>query len=163
MTDRPPARGVRLSLGGRDHSGPVDGAWWPRSRDLVTEAVDLVEHFPPTAGRVRRLLFSRPDWDAPSGTGRSHSIAAGGGTVRLGSFASDDTHLMVVTLDSGQRLRLLVVPHDTEPARAQVVLGRAADGDNVRSAGALLGLSGPDQSEIGAEVWDSEHHGPHGT
>ncbi|CAM3903619.1 DUF5994 family protein [Nocardioides zeicaulis] len=161
MSDRSPAPGVRVALGGSAGSGPVDGAWWPRSRDLASEAARLVEHLALSGDDVRSLLFSRPDWDAVEGTDRWHRVVTAGGTVRMGSYASDDTHLMVVTLASGQRLRLVVVPHDTDSVRAQVVLDAASAGANLQSPGSLLGLSGPDQSEIGHDIWDGEHHGPH--
>jgi hypothetical protein len=151
---------LRLRLDTSLHSGPVDGAWWPQSRDLQVEAADLVDHFPDLIGRIARLLFSRPDWDAVSGAPSMRRIQAARGMVKVGSFPSDDTHVMIVKMSSGQRLRLLVIPSDTEPGRAARVMQRAADDRNTESPSTLLGLSGPDQSHIGDAGWD-DHAGSH--
>ncbi len=152
---------LRLRLAEGRPSGPLDGAWWPQSRDLRVEAADLVDHFPQSVGRVGRLLFSRPDWDAAAGAPALHRIRASRGSVKLGSFPSDDTRIMVVTMQSGQRLRLLVVPSDTDPASAAEVMEQAADPENTRSAAELLGAEGPDQSHIGGDVWDDDEGATH--
>jgi hypothetical protein len=109
--------GLRLHLSESAPPGRVDGAWWPRSRDLQGEAADLVDHFPAASGRISRLLFSRPDWDGSSQDGRgTRKIVAERGPVKVGSFPSDDTHLMILTMTSGQRLKLLVIPSNTSAA-----------------------------------------------
>jgi hypothetical protein len=114
---------LRLQLRGAAVAGHVDGAWWPQSRDLQTEAADLVDHIPHVAGRINRLLFSRPDWDDGVVEGRGlRRIHAARGPVKVGSFPSDDTHQMVLMMASGARLRLLVVPWDTSDDEAQRVL-----------------------------------------
>ncbi len=113
---RPP---LRLELH-PDSSHHLHGAWWPRSRDLPAEAADLVDHFPASAGRINRLLFSRPDWDNATVDGQGvRRIQARRGPVKVGSFPSDDTQLMVLTMASGERLRLVVVPSDTEEAEGE--------------------------------------------
>jgi Family of unknown function (DUF5994) len=147
---------LRIRLDNGFTSGPLDGAWWPQSRDLQTEAADLVDHFPDLLGGIDRLLFSRPDWDAVRGAPSLRQIHAAVGPVKVGSFPSDDTHVMIVKMRSGQRLRLLVVPSDTDPDLAAVVMERAADDRNTQSPSVLLGLSGPDQSEVAFAVWDDD-------
>ncbi|WP_408895665.1 DUF5994 family protein [Nocardioides sp. R1-1] len=151
---------LRLRLDASFQSGPLDGAWWPQSRDLQVEAADLVDHFPDLIGRIARLLFSRPDWDAVSGAPSLRRIQAARGAVKVGSFPSDDTHVMIVKMISGQRIRLLVVPSDTETGLASRVMQQAADDRNTESPSTLLGLSGPDQSHIADTVWD-DHAGSH--
>lgn len=151
---------LRLTLAPDAGAGSVDGAWWPHSRDLGAEVVELVDHFPEKVGRVERLLFSRPDWDAAEGGHGPRRLSAAHGAVEVTSFASDDTHLAVLTLTSGQRLRLLVVPNDTGPARAARIMDRCAGAPATESPASLLGLSGPDQSEIGDEIWDRQHDLP---
>jgi len=75
------------------------------------------------AGRINRLLFSRPDWDDGVVDGRGlRRIHAARGPVKVGSFPSDDTHQMVLTMASGARMRLLVVPWDTSDDEARRVL-----------------------------------------
>ncbi|WP_435745881.1 DUF5994 family protein [Nocardioides sp. SYSU DS0663] len=118
--ERPPLRIELWDHPGRDGS---DGAWWPRSRALLVEAPALVDEFPVAAGRVNRLLFSRPDWD--DGTHDGHGVRrvrAARGPVKVGSFPGDDTGHMVASMASGQRLRLLVVPCDTDEAEASRLL-----------------------------------------
>jgi Family of unknown function (DUF5994) len=144
---------LRIRVDADVHDGPLDGAWWPQSRDLQREAADLVDHFPAAVGRVERLLFSRPDWDAVSGSPSMRRIQAERGPVKVGSFPSDDTHVMIVKVLSGRRLRLLVVPSDTEAGLAARVMEQAADGRNTRSPSALLGLSTPDQSGSAHTAW----------
>lgn len=112
------AEPLRLAL----HASPnhLDGAWWPRSRVLATEAAQLVDQFPGSVGRINRLLFSRPDWDDGATNGQGlRRIQAGRGPVKVGSFPSDDTHLIVLSMANGRRLRLLVVPSDTDQAEGE--------------------------------------------
>jgi hypothetical protein len=119
---------LRLQLVEGPDTGAVGGAWWPQTRDLQTESADLVDHFPAGAGRIQRLLFSRPDWDSLPDGGRLRAIQAERGRVKVGSFPGDDTQMMVLQLASGRRLRLLVVQGDTEPAAAQAAMDGAAPG-----------------------------------
>lgn len=122
----PPAE---LRLHWSDEASPdrVDGSWWPWSRDLQREAADLVDQLPTAYGRVSRLLFSPPDWDSSSADGRGvRSIRAAHGAVDVGSFPSDDTHLMILTLSSGRRLKLLVIPSDTPDLEAESRLNGAS-------------------------------------
>ena len=156
-TERVP---LRLRLDNSFQSGPLDGVWWPQSRDLQREAADLVDHFPGLVGRIARLLFSRPDWDAVPGAPSIRRIQAARGAVKVGSFPSDDTHVMIVKMSSGQQLRLLVVPSDTEPTLASKIMQQAADDRNTDSPSTLLGLSGPDQSGIGHAAWNDHAGSP---
>ena len=154
----PPAASERVDLRVRldngYQSGPVDGAWWPQSRDLQAEAVDLVENFPHPLARIKKLLFSRPDWEAVAHTPAARHLRTRRGSVELGSFPSDDTHLMIVTMRSGQRHRLLVIPCETPPDVAARIMEDAADERNTLGPAALLELVGPDQSHIGFDSWN---------
>lgn len=119
-----PRQHIRLKLID-DAASYLHGAWWPRSRDLEIEGADLVDQFPPAAGRISRLLFSRPDWDEPATEGRVlRRIRARRGFVKVGSFPSDDTRLMILTMASGRRLRLAVVPSSTASAEAERLMRR---------------------------------------
>jgi hypothetical protein len=127
---------LRMQLADAPAAGQPDGAWWPRSRDLEREAADLVDHFPASHGRIRRMLFSRPDWDNPIDQGRGVGvIQTARGSVRIGSFPSDDTHLMILTMSSGRRLKLAVIPYDTPAGDAEQRL-RAGGKTDATSGGA---------------------------
>lgn len=148
---------LRIRADGAFGDGPLDGGWWPHSRDLAVEAADLVDHFPEhVGGRIVRMLFSRPDWDAPAGAALPRQIQVRRGTVKVGSFPSDDTHLMILTMSSGARLRLLVIPSATGQAQARAALEQAADEHNRLTAAEILGGGGPDQATIGTDVWDDD-------
>jgi hypothetical protein len=124
---------LRLQLSPTPYSGALSGSWWPSSRDLQPELANLIDHFPAEVGHVSRGIFSRPDWDTVP-----RKVSVGRGLVKTGSFPRDDTHLMVLTLSTGRRLSLLVVPHDTEEEAARNLMARASDPANTRSAGQLL-------------------------
>ena len=116
----------------------VDGAWWPHSRNLEVELADLIDHFPVDAGRVGRVLFSRPDWlNCP------RRVAIERGFIKTGSFPNDDTHLVVLKLSSGVHLKVLVIPPDTAPDSARAILLRAATPGEELSAGSLLAAETP--------------------
>jgi hypothetical protein len=124
---------LRLALAQEPGRNRLDGAWWPRSRDLAVELADLVDHFPPEAGRIVRALFSRPDWDSAP----RHVLVAGG-YMKVGSFPRDDSHLMHLTLSDRTVLHVLVVPpRFTEDQGAEALLAAAAAG-NAHSAAELL-------------------------
>ncbi len=131
---------LRIQLDNSFQSGPVDGAWWPQSRDLQVEAADLVDHFPHLIGRIERLLFSRLDWDSVSGAPDVRWIRAGHSRVKVDFLPRGDTHVMLVKMVSGERIRLLVVPSDAEPGRASRVMQQAADDRNIEPPHELLGL-----------------------
>lgn len=135
-TAHPVAHAVRLALAAAFYSGPLDGAWWPRSRDLQREARVLVDGFPPDRGRIHRLLVSPPDWDRTGARVQSRR-----GPVRIGVFPRDDTHVVVLTLHDGTRLRLLVVAAATPVAAARALMEQASATGNRRDAASLLAAS----------------------
>ncbi|GAA1909581.1 hypothetical protein GCM10009737_08600 [Nocardioides lentus] len=138
------ARGpLRLALRAPARGTPLDGAWHPRSRDLAVEVADLVDHFPVSAGRVGRLLFSRPDWDSEPGERSLRRITAARGAVKVGSFPRDDTHLMIVKLSPDHALRLLVVPSELDEDTARRIMDRAVADDNTLGADELLAAERP--------------------
>lgn len=149
-----PRVALRAHLDYGYQSGPVDGAWWPQTRDLASEVLELVDNLSELIGGIDWVLFSRPDWDVPDGAPGTDVVESRSGPVRLSSFASDDTHLVVITMRSGQRHRLLVIPSTTPPVEAARVMQQAADERNTRGPAELLGLVGHDQSHIGFDSWN---------
>jgi hypothetical protein len=75
---------------------------WPQSRRLALELADLVDHFPAHLGRIRRVLFSPPEWDPAPAASWSRV-----GYVKVGSFSGDDTHVFHLTTLGPHRARRL--------------------------------------------------------
>lgn len=125
---RPP---LRLQLSGSPGRGPLDGGWWPHSRNIDMELADLVDGFPAVIGRVDRALYSRPDWDS-----QPRTVPVARGRIKAGSFPGDDTHMMVLSMAARTRLILLVVPPDHP--RGVEALTLAADESNRSSATEIL-------------------------
>jgi hypothetical protein len=128
---------LRLRLSPLIGRGALDGAWWPRSRDLSVEAVDLVDHFPMDFDRICRVVYSTPDWGACS-----RRVRAVRGFVNLGSFPRDDTHLvMLMSVAAAYRPRpllLLVVPPAWDDRAAHHAMRIAAMPSNLKSAETIV-------------------------
>ena len=126
---------LRLRMAEDRSPAGLDGVWWPRSRDIVTEVADLVDHFPADRfGRVVRVLVSPADWDV-----RPRHALVRGGIIRLGYLpADDDSHLVHVTTSERNLLPLLVIPSSFTRQQGNAALAAAADHADRRSAGALV-------------------------
>ena len=133
----PAHRPLRLRLSPSFGRGALDGAWWPQSRDLATEAVNLVDQFPATFDRICRVVYSTPDWE-PS----PRRVKAANIFVSLGSFPRDDTHLVLLrSVASPRVLQLLVVPPEWGEQTAKHAMRIAATPANVKSAATILSES----------------------
>ena len=141
---------LRLVLSTHPGHGSLDGAWWPRSRNLATELADLVDHFPTSAGRVIRAVYSPPDWLPVS---RRVDIARG--YIKVGSFPHDDTHVLALRLSTGEVLRLLVVPPGTPADEALAVMKLAASPTTL-SATTLLVSVHRNYGEEPVEHWNDD-------
>jgi hypothetical protein len=140
--------------------GRLDGAWWPRSRDIAAELPGLVDHFPVAAGHVDRVVFSSPDWSSCP-----RKVDVQRGRIKTGSFPSDDTHLLVLQLSTRAQLALLVVPPDTEPDVAHRLMARAAAADNRSTASEVLATGGQsvrDRTERPHDEYDDPDEGGEG-
>jgi hypothetical protein len=123
---------LRLNLSDDLGHGRLHGAWWPQSRDLETELVDLAGGLPAALGRVVRVVYSRPDWNlAP------RKVTVDDTAIQVGSFPQDDSHLVILTL-STRNLSLLVVPQDTDEEQAEEAMDVAASPANHASARDIL-------------------------
>lgn len=142
---------LRLRLSPTPGKGPLDGGWWPRSKDLEVELADLVDHFPSEAGRVARALFSRPDWVT-----QPRRIKVARGFLKAGSFPSDDTHLMLLRLSAGEELRLLVVPPEAARDVGRDLLTHAASPSNRRSGSELLARAREGAFVDGSDRWSDD-------
>ncbi len=140
-TTAPDASGrPRLSLveGARIRVTRLDGAWWPRTRDLGSEVPGLIGVLQDKGIRINRVAYSPAGWDD-----RPRRLPAKGRNVRLGWFAGTDPLLVMVTGSAGERLDLLVVPPDTAQPRAAEAMAAAATAGNRLSPTAVMAAGAP--------------------
>ncbi len=152
-SDMSEARGpLRLQLAPSFGRGALDGAWWPYSRDLRTEALDLVNHFPLSAGKIFRVNYSAPDWATGPGRIRTDEVF-----VTLSAFPRDDTHRVLLSILGGRQvIQLLVVPPESDPRMARHVMRLAATLTNNRSAANILAESDDPLGTGLLEHWEDD-------
>lgn len=141
-------RPLRLRMGRAMGVDRLDGGWWPQSRNLTVELADLVDHFPADCGRVVRALFSPPDWDPGP-----RRVPVAGGSIKVGSFPHDDTHLIELKTSDRTVLHVLVVPPTfTDDQGAEALLAAATPG-NAHAAGDLLSVVSEHPDVDPADHW----------
>ncbi|MFV0133166.1 DUF5994 family protein [Streptomyces sp. HMX87] len=158
----PSAPAVRLSLAPTG-SAPalLDGAWWPRSRDLGAELPALVAVLDPLWGRITRVTVQPTRWPVVP-----RKVPVAGHVVKVGWFlAEQDPHEVLLLSYHVGRWNLLVVPPQTPPASAEWLMAAAGDPQRTDSGSALMKqaarLRDAAETERTVEaVWDSE--GGHG-
>ncbi|WP_157535784.1 DUF5994 family protein [Kitasatospora mediocidica] len=140
--------------------GMVDGAWWPRSRDLTSELPSLIAVLDECWARITRVTVNVRMWPhIPA------EVPTGSHILRVGWFDAeqDPADLCLLSYHTG-RWDLLVIPPECEPARAAKLMAAAADVHNTQSATALLADTDEDAyAVVGASRvgdWDLEG-GPH--
>jgi hypothetical protein len=152
--------GLRLFLTPDGPSPRLDGAWWPRSRDLSTELPLLVAALDRTWGAVTRATVHAPGWSK-----LRHRIPAGCHGVRVNWYdpAQGADAIDLFSERAGAR-ELLVVPPETAPGRAARLMSAASRAGN-RDSGPSL-LSGgppppntPPRDRIRIRTWRSEEAG----
>ncbi len=115
-----------------DRQGVLDGAWWPRSRDIGSELPSLLAALTEYLGPVTRVGLDRRSWhDLPS------RMVVDGHVVHIDSSpVSDDT--VLVTRGEEDHFSLMVVPPDTAPGAAHAAMARAVRVDNSTGAERIL-------------------------
>ena len=136
IATEPPRLTLRLKLKPRaPTTGYVDGAWWPRSRELSAELPALLAVLAIRLGRIERVSYNLTTWD----TAPRH-LPVDGHQLRLGGFHAQHPHTVDVIGPDGSRLTLLVVPPETNPATAHQALLKAGRRDSIDSVDDLLAL-----------------------
>ncbi|WP_369636252.1 DUF5994 family protein [Nocardia sp. JMUB6875] len=106
----------RLLLRANDAgAGPIEGAWWPRTADPMTELHEVIEAIGPVLGQLVRVGF---DWAAVGS-----AFDALGAYRDPGGCVGGIMHLLG---SRGTRIALLVVAADTEPTLAATHMRWAA-------------------------------------
>ncbi|WP_030694717.1 DUF5994 family protein, partial [Streptomyces globisporus] len=129
-----PTLSARLSLTPKTTlAGLLDGAWWPRTRDLTAELPPLVDALEERYGRITRATVNPTRWPVVP-----HKVAVTGHTVHVGWFTEQDPDKMILLSSTAGRCDLLVIPPETEPAAAARLMAAAAVPGSILAAGALM-------------------------
>ena len=123
------------------HANRIDGAWWPRSSDLIQELPSVLQAVSQRIGRIRGVLLNQGEW-LPTPVDWT---PAGNHRVRIGWYGHQDAHMAVLIGDSAKRVDLLVIPPDSDASCACAAMTIAsAMGNTLSGPEALLaaGLSG---------------------
>jgi hypothetical protein len=130
----PPRQTLRLKLKPKaPATGFVDGAWWPRSRDLSAELPALLAVLAVRLGPIQRVSYNLVSWD-----GAPRRLDIGGRQVRLGGFQVQHPNTVDVIGSNASRLILLVLPPGTEPVAAHRILMTASRRENSDGIDRLL-------------------------
>jgi hypothetical protein len=111
-------------------AGYVDGAWWPRSRDLVAELPALIEALAARLGVVHQMAYNLTVWETTSRRLHGH-------TVRLGGYRHQRANTIGVSGSGRDRLTLLVIPPETSETDARTMSLAAAGENNVDNVDTL--------------------------
>ncbi|MFE1320562.1 DUF5994 family protein [Kitasatospora phosalacinea] len=129
-----PGRPLRLLLAPeRRKPGRLDGAWWPRSNDLLRELSALAAALDARWGRVTRITVNPAQWPVVP-----RRVPVAGHVVHAGWYTTEQDKHMVMLCSYGRRLDLLVVPPQTDPVDADRFMAEASDPRNTRTASDVL-------------------------
>ncbi|MFL5994658.1 MAG: DUF5994 family protein [Streptomyces sp.] len=120
------APSVRLALKTDGPSrGLLDGAWWPRSRDLLRELPALTDALDSVWGRITRIAVNPEHWPVIP-----RKVPVIGHVVKVGWFTPeiDPNTLLLLSYGTG-RWDLLVVPPETGAESAARLMAAASDYD----------------------------------
>ncbi|MFJ1694580.1 DUF5994 family protein [Streptomyces sp. NPDC088252] len=110
----------------------LDGAWWPRSRDIGAELPGLIAALTEHLGPVLRVGLDAGAWEElPT------RLVIDDRVVHIDSFpVGDDT--ILITRGDQDHFTLLVVPPHATPEAARAAMGRAIQAGNVTRAEQIL-------------------------
>ena len=134
----------------------VDGAWWPRSDDLMTELPDLIAVMSARQGAISRVMYNLTEWRlTPT------ELVTSGRAVRLDGYRGQPPGTVEVLDAKGNKIVLLVVPFHIDPDQAHAIVMAAAAPGNVSSVDTLLMISVKDREshtkwDAARERWDSQ-------
>ncbi|WP_327277499.1 DUF5994 family protein [Streptomyces sp. NBC_01224] len=148
---------ARLSLTPKSTlAGQLDGAWWPRSRDLDVELPPLVAALDEVWGRITRVTMNPTHWPVIP-----HKVPVSGHTVHVGWFTEQHPDKLILLSLTLGRWDLLVIPPETEPAAAARLMAAAAIPGSVLTADMLMAneadiSSGIRDARSREDTWETE-------
>jgi hypothetical protein len=131
-----PRRPLRLRLKpNAPATGYVDGAWWPRSRELTDELAALTDALAVRLGPVARVAFAATAWNPVAEVDDR--------AIRLTSLRPQEKNIVRVSGSDGRQITLLVVPPEA-PGKAGhdaiMLAARRANSDGPADILAATGL-----------------------
>ncbi|MFD9483076.1 DUF5994 family protein [Streptomyces sp. NPDC059991] len=121
--DSAPTARVALKATGAAR-GLLDGAWWPRSRDLLSELPALIDVLDPAWARITRIAVNPQYWPTIP-----RKIPVHGHVVKAGWFTPElDPHKLLLLSYSVGRWDLLVIPPRADAAAAARLMAAATAG-----------------------------------
>jgi hypothetical protein len=109
---------------------PVDGAWWPRTSDLLRELPLLTEVLDPLWGRITRAAVNPLHWPVIP-----RKVPVSGHVLKIGRLLADrDVHKVLLLSEYAGRWALVVIPPETDTAAAQRLMSAAVDPERCATA-----------------------------
>ena len=128
---RPGTALLRLETTG-SREGALDGAWWPRTRDIAAELPALVSALTEYLGPIARVGLDASAWD-----GLPTRLVIQGRVVHIDSYpVGDDT--VLISRDHQPHFVLLVVPPHATAEAARAAMARAVRAGNITPAEQIL-------------------------
>ena len=124
---------ARVAVAEALFEGSLDGAWWPRSRDVTTQLPSLLAALPDRVGRITRVSLNLLMWD-----GQPRRVPTATGLLKVGWFRAIDRDLIALSDAEGRRTLLAVVPPETATDIAERALSEASGGSNSRTPAQVL-------------------------
>jgi hypothetical protein len=116
----------------RSREGSLDGAWWPRSRDIAAELPALVSALTEHLGPITRVGLDAAAWE-----GLPTRLVIDDRVVHIDSFPiGDDT--VLISRGDRDHFVLLVVPPSATPEAARAAMAQAVRADNLAPAEQIL-------------------------
>ncbi|GGS60654.1 DUF5994 family protein [Streptomyces violaceus] len=128
---RPGTAVVRLETT-HERQGVLDGAWWPRSRDIAAELPGLISALTEYLGPITRVGLDARAWE-----GLPTRMTIDDRVVHIDSFAAgDDT--VLITRGEQDLFSLLVVPSHATPDAARAAMAEAVRAGSAMRAERIL-------------------------
>ncbi len=136
----------------------LDGGWWPRSTDPMSELPGLIAAIDQLRGPVRRMILSADGWD-----NHPRLIRIDDRAIRLGYFVSQPIALLTAVCDRDSRVDLLVVSPDAAAEIAEAAMAIAATPDNVLHAQKIVEVATmsyrTSAQSLSEQVWETDGGG----
>jgi uncharacterized protein DUF5994 len=115
--------------------GSLDGAWWPRSRDVTTQLPSLLLALPDRIGRITRVSLNMKMWDPTP-----NRVPTATRILKVGWFTVIDPDLLTLSDAQGHRILLAVIPPETATDVAERALSMASGKSVSLTAAEVLAL-----------------------